>query len=473
MKKKLLSVDDAKKLDIQTVQKLYKDYISQSQLNFFKNFSFGNDIIQKAEGSFIYTDKNKKILDLTGGIGVLNHGHNNDRILGERIKFQNEKKMEVHKLFFSQYLAALSYNIAQLLPGDLNRSFFPNSGAEAVEGAIKLAYKFYNGERKNIIHSDISFHGKTIGASSISGSKEINFDYQKLSNVEKFKFNDFDSLKNKVYEIKKKKEQCYAIIIEPLSASTLKKTSDNFLKQTRKLCDEENIILIYDEIYSGWSKTGHLFNFFSSNTIPDILVYAKSFGGGKASISGYTTRDHVMLKAYDNPDDFSLQSSTYNGFGEECITAIEAINLILENNFEEKSQQNGIKLKNILQRVKNEFPQIVDEIRGSGSFQGFTIKNPINENIESLITKFIPIKTYRDKNFFKKLLCASIINYMYKEKNILTFGSFASDVLFKVSPAIEIDPKELDKFEIELLDTLSVGVFNLIGDFLKYKFTKK
>ena len=99
--------------------------------------------------------------------------------------------MEVHKLFFSQYLAALSYNIAQMLPGDLNRSFFPNSGAEAVEGAIKLAYKFYNGARKNIIHSDISFHGKTIGASSISGSKEINFDYQKLPNVEKFIFNDF------------------------------------------------------------------------------------------------------------------------------------------------------------------------------------------------------------------------------------------------------------------------------------------
>ena len=473
MKKKLLSVDDAKKLDIQTVQKLYKDYISESQLNFFKNFSFGNDIIQKAEGSFIYTDKNKKILDLTGGIGVLNHGHNNERILGERIKFQNEKKMEVHKLFFSQYLAALSYNIAQMLPGDLNRSFFPNPGAEAIEGAIKLAYKFYNGARKNIIHSDISFHGKTIGASSISASKEINFDYQKLPNVEKFIFNDFDSLKNKVNEIKNKKEQCYAIIVEPLSASTLKKSSDNFLKQTRKLCDEENIILIYDEIYSGWCKTGHLFNFFSSNTIPDILVYAKSFGGGKASISGYTTRDHVMLKAYDNPDDFSLQSSTYNGFGEECVTAIEAINLILENNFEEKSQQNGIKLKNILQTIKKEFPQIVDEIRGSGSFQGFTIKNPINENIESLITKFIPIKTYRDKNFFKKLLCASIINYMYKEKNILTFGSFASDVLFKVSPAIEINPKELDKFEIELLDTLSVGVFNLIRDFLKYKFTKK
>tara|TARA_Y100001970_G_C14250921_1_gene871805 strand:- start:3863 stop:5284 length:1422 start_codon:yes stop_codon:yes gene_type:complete len=473
MKKKLITVEEAKKLDIQTVKKFYKDHISESQLNFFNNFSFGNDIIQKAEGSYLYTDKNKKILDLTGGIGVLNHGHNKQSILEERIKFQNEKKMEVHKLFFSQYLAALSYNIAQVLPGDLNRSFFPNSGAEAIEGAIKLAYKFYNGERKYILHSDISFHGKSIGASSISGSKEINFDYQKIPNVDEFFFNDFESLKNKVQEIKKKNEKCYAIIVEPLSASTLKKTSDEFLKKTRNLCDEENIILIYDEIYSGWCKTGDLFNFFRSNTIPDILVYAKSFGGGKASISGYTTKDHVMLKAYDNPDDFSLQSSTYNGFGEECITAIEAINLIFENNFHEKSNENGIKLKKILLKVKKEFPEIVDEIRGSGSFQGFTLQNPINQNIENLITKLIPIKTYRDKNFFKKLLCASIINYMYKEKNILTFGSFASDVLFKISPAIEIDNKELDRFEIELNDTLKVGILNLITNFLKYKFVKK
>ena len=91
------------KLDIKTIQTFYKDYISKSQLNFFKNFSFGNDVIDKAEGSFLFTN-NKKILDLTGGIGVLNHGHNNTRILDERISFQKEKRMEVHKLFFSQYL---------------------------------------------------------------------------------------------------------------------------------------------------------------------------------------------------------------------------------------------------------------------------------------------------------------------------------------------------------------------------------
>ena len=472
MKKKLLSVNDAKELDIKTIHRFYNYYISKSQLSFFKSFSFGNDVIHKAVESFLFTDK-KKILDLTGGIGVLNHGHNNKKIIDERILFQKEKRMEVHKLFFSQYLAALSYNIAQILPGDLNKSFFPNSGAEAIEGAIKLAYKYYNGSRKNILHSDISFHGKTIAAASISGSKEINFNYQKISGTDKFEFNNFENLKQIVDNSKKLDKEYYAIIIEPLSASTLRMTDDTFLKQVRDLCTKENIILIYDEIYSGWCKTGDLFNFFRSSTIPDILVYAKSFGGGKASISGYTARDSIMTKAYDNAEDFGLQSSTYNGFGEECITAIEAINIIIENNYEQKSKKNGEILKNILENAKNKFPSIIDEIRGSGSFQGATLKNPFNSKLENLLVSFIPIKSYRDKNFFKKLLCASIINHLYLEKNTLTFGSFATDVLFKVSPAIEINHEHLTNFEKDLLDTLSIGSFNLISNFLKYKFSKK
>jgi putrescine aminotransferase len=472
MNKKLITVSEAKKLDIDEVQNLYKNYISKSQTNFFKNFSFGNDLIEKAEGSYIYS-KNKKILDLTGGIGVLNHGHNHPRIITERIKFQSEKRMEVHKLFFSQYLAALSYNVAQILPGDLNRSFFPNSGAEAIDGAIKLAYKYHQGKRKFILHSNISFHGKTIGAVNISGSKEINFNYQKMLSTDQYEFNNFLSIEQKIKDLKKNDQLCYAIIVEPLSASTLKKSDDEFLKKVRNLCNQENIILIYDEIYSGWCKTGDLFNFFSSTTIPDILVFAKSFGGGKASISGYTVRDNIMEKTYDNPDDFSLQSSTFNGFGEESITAIEAINIIFDQNYEEKSKKIGKFLRQILNNLKAKHPNIVDEIRGSGGFQGFTLKSLFNQQIENILVKFIPVKSYRDKNFFKKILCASIINHMYKNYNILTFGSYQSDVLFKVSPIIETNIDDLKFFENKIDKTMQIGVINLVSEFIKYKFIKK
>ena len=472
MKKKLITVTEAKDLDIKTIQKYYSAYISQSQVNFYKNFAFGNDVIQKAEGSFLYT-KERKILDLTGGIGVLNHGHNHPRIINERIKFQSEKRMEVHKLFFSQYLAALSHNVAQVLPGDLNKSFFPNSGAEAIDGAIKLAYKYYEGKRKYILHSDISFHGKTIGAANISGSKEINFDYQKMINTSQYKFNDYLSIEKKVYDLKKKNEFCYAVIVEPISASTLRKSDNVFLRKIRNLCDQENIILIYDEIYSGWCKTGELFNFIPSETIPDILVYAKSFGGGKASISGYTVREKVMNKAYDNSDDFALQSTTFNGFGEESITAIEALNIIFDNDYEKKSKEIGLELRKIFENLKIKYPNIIDEIRGSGCFQGFTFKNIFNRKIEKVITSLIPVKSYRDDNFFKKILCASIINYLYKNYQILTFGSYSTDVLFKISPIIETNYKDIQNFEEKIDKTLSIGVITLVSDFIKYKFLKK
>ena len=102
----------------------------------------------------------KKIFDFTGGIGVLNHGHNNERILKARGKLYKFEKMEVHKNYFSPYVAALSHNIATVLPGDLNISYLSNSGSDANEGALKLAYKYHNGKREYVLNSSISFHGK-------------------------------------------------------------------------------------------------------------------------------------------------------------------------------------------------------------------------------------------------------------------------------------------------------------------------
>ena len=118
----------------------------------------------------MYTTNGKKILDFTGGLGVLGLGHNHENIIRSRIRFQEKNRMEVHKIVFSQYMAALSNNIASLLPGKLNKSFFLNSGAEAVEAAIKVSFKSFGSKKKFILYSDKSYHGKLIGSGSISGS---------------------------------------------------------------------------------------------------------------------------------------------------------------------------------------------------------------------------------------------------------------------------------------------------------------
>ena len=127
--------------------------------------------------------------------------------------------MEVHKNFFSQYTAGLSFNLSQLFENKLNYSFFCNSGAEAVDGAIKMAYKYYNGKRNLILHSDIAFHGKLLGSLSVSADRENLFKFPKINFGRSFRYNDLNSLKSKIK--KYKASNIFAIIIEPFSVEIL------------------------------------------------------------------------------------------------------------------------------------------------------------------------------------------------------------------------------------------------------------
>ena len=160
-----------------------------------------------------------------------------------------KKRMEVHKNYFSPYVAALSHNIAKLLPGDLNISYFPNSGAEAVEGAMKMAYKYHNANRNIVLHSDISFHGKLLGAASVTGSPELNFTFPQIPGTSSFEYNNIDSVKSLINANRKEgnESDIYAILVEPLNASSMRNCSERFLLELREICNKEDIILIFDE----------------------------------------------------------------------------------------------------------------------------------------------------------------------------------------------------------------------------------
>ena len=170
---KLIKLEQVEKLNIDDVKELYSNYVNPYQTKIFSNFSFGSELFDRSSGMYIQNNE-KKILDFTGGFGVLNHGHNHKRILDVRKKFIDESKLEVHKIVFSKYLAALSHNLSKLLDEKLNRTFLCNSGAEAVEGAMKLAFRAGK-NKKYILSSDKSYHGTLIGSGSISGSYKMIF----------------------------------------------------------------------------------------------------------------------------------------------------------------------------------------------------------------------------------------------------------------------------------------------------------
>jgi len=202
MKNRLYSTQDCENLGIREIRDLYKKHVNPALENIFGSFASGQIEVAKAEGVKIVAKDGTEYLDVTGGIGVLNIGHNHPRIIAARQRYLESTKMEVHKTFFSPYLAALSHNLAAVLPGKLNYPYFCNSGAEAVEGAMKLAYKYHGGNRDYILHSDISFHGKLLGSASITASKEIYFKFPTLPNVDQFKYNNIESVKDKINSLK-------------------------------------------------------------------------------------------------------------------------------------------------------------------------------------------------------------------------------------------------------------------------------
>ncbi len=470
-KKKLYTLDEVYNLNVKDVHSLYSKYINKTRVELLSVFGFGNELVESAEGVWITLKNGKKVLDFTGGIGILNHGHNHPRLLKARIDFQNKKRMEVHKNYFSQYVAALSHNLAQLLPGGLQYSFFPNSGSEAVDGALKTAYKYHDMKRAVVLYSDIAFHGKQFGPASVTHSPENHFPYPKIPNTKMFEFNNIESVKSLMRENRKEngESNVAGIIVEPFNVNNMRPTSYEFLAELRKICSTENVVLIYDEIYSGWCKMGSLFYFMRyENIAPDVLCMSKSFGGGKSSISAFITRKEVFEKSFLGPMNANLQSSTYYGFGEESITAIEAINIAIEDNYVGRAKNIEKLLVKGLDALQKKYPSIIKKHAGSGALHGLFFNEP--SSILQKMVSFIPGEFYKDPNFLLKLVTASVISAVYDNHSILSFTSLGVDIHMIISPPLIIKDEEIEMFIDALDKTLDKGIVSLVTKFAAKKF---
>ncbi|MEV6692134.1 aminotransferase class III-fold pyridoxal phosphate-dependent enzyme [Micromonospora sp. NPDC051196] len=429
------------------------------------SFGFGRDLVDSAEGAYLTLGDGRRILDLTGGVGVLNHGHNHPRILAARQRFAERRRMEVHKTYFSPYLAALGHNLAQLLPGDLSMSFLPNSGAEAVEGAVKLAYKYHGGRRATILRADCGFHGKLLGSGGLTGQPHFNF--PTIPGIATFTYGDLDSVRS---AIEQHPGDVYALIVEPFSASTIQWCDEDFLRGVRELCDRHDIVLIFDEIYTGWGKTGSLFYFMRyPDLIPDVLTTSKSFGGGKSSISAFVARKPVFRKAYDNLTDALLQSTstTYYGMGEECVTAIEAINIVVEDDYPARARALERVLEPALDRLAKAHPEAVGRVAGAGALWGVHIDG--GPRILDLVARLAPAGMARDPRFKAKLVTCAVINALYRDHDIFTYYTLNGLNPLVIGPSLVTEPADAQRAVEALDEVLSQGLTRLVTRFVAQK----
>jgi acetylornithine/succinyldiaminopimelate/putrescine aminotransferase len=307
--------------------------------------------IERAEGIYLYDVNGKSYIDFISGISVSNVGHRHPKVIAA-IQAQLNKYM--HLMVYGEYVQSpqvmLAQRIASLLPDSLNSVYFTNSGAEAIEAALKLAKR--TTQRSELISFRNSYHGSTHGALSIMGSEFFKTSFRPL--LPDTCLLDYNDIK----QLQLISNKTAAVVIEPVQAEAgIIVPDNNYLIALRKRCHETGTLLIMDEIQTGFGRTGKLFGFEHSGVIPDIICFAKGMGGGMPIGAMVSSRDN--LNAFtENP--VLGHITTFGGHPVCCAAALACIDVIVEEQLPEAAARRQDIFKEYLQHPA------VQEIRGIG-----------------------------------------------------------------------------------------------------------
>jgi ornithine--oxo-acid transaminase len=459
----LMTVEEAKRLDAGQVADLFRKFMNPGQLHFLKLLGFHKVIIDSADGVYYTSRDGRRILDFFGCFGAIACGHNHPRILGVRRKFQEEQRHEMAIAFMSQYAAALSKNLAAIAPGDLEMSLLCCSGSEAVEAALKLAERV-QGPKNKIAYAERSFHGKTRGALSVTDGELYRAGFQLLPNCVRVPFGDTAALE----DVFRKDAEIGVFILETIQGGAgIVVPPDGYLKDVRRLCDEHNVVWIADEVQCGMGRTGRFFAFAHEEVVPDIVTLAKALGGGKCAIGAMIARTPLYLKAYGTPKTALIHGpATFGAMGEACCTAIETLNILVDENLIQNAEAQGKYLVEGLRNLQARYPDFIKDVRGRGLMVGLEFHD---------FSKTLPIGlkqiVSRLDEKLKGSLCGFIGCLLLADHNILVAFTEYNRNVIRLEPPLIVTKDHIDAL-IKALDALlSSGTTGIVmkyaGQFLK------
>ena len=328
--------------------------------------------ISKGKGSLVWDVSGKEYIDCMGGYGVALIGHCNDRVVNA-IKNQSEKLITCHMSIYNNTRLEFLEKISKISPKKLSKVFFSNSGAESTESALKFSRKFTG--KSGVIAMTGGYHGKTFGALSVTHNEKYRKSFQPL--LEGVKFVPYSN-PSKIEE--SLDNSIGTVIVEPIQGETgIIVPSDGTLQQIRKICDQNNLVLIFDEIQTGLGRTGRMWAGEHWSTTPDIMCLAKGIAGGLPM--GLTLCKPDILDAMKVGE----HSSTFAGNPLSCSAGIATIESIIEENLVENAAKVGNIFKNGLFQLK-ESHRIVRDVRGLGLMLAlelrFDVKDVLFEGIK-------------------------------------------------------------------------------------------
>ncbi|MBB3998187.1 acetylornithine/succinyldiaminopimelate/putrescine aminotransferase [Aureimonas pseudogalii] len=456
----MLTLDQAKAMDVGTMADLFKEHINPGQFHFMKLLGFHKVKVERAEGMFYVDQNGRKILDFFGGFGSLAFGHNHPRILAARQQFQDEKRHEIAIAFLSQYAAALAKNVAACSPGDLDMVFLGSSGSEAMEAAIKVAERASGRKNCKIVHAENSFHGKTKGVLSITDSPLYKGEFKLVDNTYKVPFGDLAALTAVV----RSDPDVGVVVLETIQGGGgIIEASTEYWQGVRALCDQHKVIWVADEVQCGYGRSGKFYAFEHHGVVPDVTALAKSFGGGKAAMAAMVARRDVYMKAYGTPKTAMIHAhATFGGIGEGCATSIEALNTLYDEDLIGNAAVVGDYLLERLRALQEKYPSLIKEVRGRGLMVGLEF----HDFSKTLPFALRPMVALLDEKL-KGSLSGFIGALMLKDYDCLVAFTEYNRNVIRLEPPLICSHDNVDQFCDALDDLLGRGIVSIVTSFVK------
>lgn len=341
-------------------------------------------VFEKGEDVYLYDDSGKKYLDMGAGIAVSALGYSNEEFK-QGIKDQVDKLIHISNLYYTKPVVCAAEYLAKA--SGMDRVFFTNSGTEAIEGALKLARKYAYLKRKDskgeIIAMEHSFHGRSMGAVSVTGTKHYREPFEPLIGGVSFAdYNDLESVKRLIT-----KDTC-AILLETVQGEGgIYPASEEFIRGIRKLCDENDIAMILDEIQCGMGRTGKMFAYEHYGILPDIMTSAKALGNG------------VPVGAFAAVEKFASamcpgdHGTTYGGNPLAAAAVCKVFEIFKKEGIVEHVQEMSPYFFEKLQLLSGKYPSVVKEVRGKGLLLGMEVSCPNGDIVKKAMEKGLVLLT--------------------------------------------------------------------------------
>lgn len=332
----------------------YDEIVGKYEKYIFQTYTRQPIAIKEAHGAIVVDVDGKEYIDCVAGIAVNNVGHCHPAVV-DAIKRQAEQLIHVSNLYYTEDQALLAEELAGL--SGMDRVFYCNSGAEAVEGALKLARK--TSGKKEFIATEHAFHGRTRGALSVTHKEKYRKPFEPLAPAVFVPYNDAEAIRSAI------NGNTAGVILEPIQGEGgVIIPSNDYLREVREICDEKGALMILDEVQTGFGRTGKWFAREHSGISPDIMTTAKAIGGG-FPMGAMLAREEVASN-FERGD----HASTFGGNGLACAAALANIEVIKKEKLVKRSQDMGNYLMKKLRELNKDY---VMDIRGKGLMVGMEL----------------------------------------------------------------------------------------------------